>query len=705
MVLITTCEIPRNVGEYLDTVPPSRGGGNGKLNWLRGGILTCMSRDIYKEAEEILASFQEFWAVDDDIRHLYGIVERTGVKEFIAELFFPADFPRSPPELRVSQNITELLGRNIELKSLQNWNENSRTVDVLKELKMLIDSHIEDDFLELKPKPAPKHRESDAYSEFATPEPFEFHGDEESPSVRSVPRPEEQPVRPESGSPAGTSSTLPASMQGRRIASLTSAAAAAEARESLGAQAGLESERVETGQRQPSRDVASTVSPQAPGDVPEGKQWSEEHLAAEAAKAAAESGGLIDEAYWEQQERKQSRGETPATGRIEPEPPEIIEEVSTLTGDPERDARIREEHEMIMMEYSIDYQTNIADINVYLTISVTSTFIININFIDYPEQPRITYPDTLLSLLPNPDSMLETLKKWNRRKPPHVVEILRELETRLWSLNDIEDKLKRIFGEFEASYLPGSKTAVRVTLLTYGFKEYQVTMDLRNYPSRPSVQYGPRLGNLMKRAPEQLKVMQNWDESGEKEAVAILREINWLVDKESRMEFELDLLQGSLKDVRYDPLTHVILAKMKGTMKTEEETFEFKASLPDNYPLVPPSIELVTELPDEKMGEKIDASLKKLLTSWIPQSSYLIDAFNAVSKAIFEVSVITCIICHQFECPACGMKMDSPDLNEETCKAQCSFCERMYHKHCWDQTIASFGKCGFCLRPPPPGST
>lgn len=670
-----------------------------------------MSRDIYKEAEEILASFQEFWAVDDDIRHLYGIVERTGVKEFIAELFFPADFPSTPPELRVSQNITELLGRNIELKTLQNWNENSRTVNVLKELKMLIDSHIEDDFLELKPKPAPKHQESDAYSEFSTPEPFEFHGDEESPSVRSVPRPEEHPGTAASTVPAGTPSTSPApTRQGRRIASLTGAAAAAQARESgsmkaSGGSADGQGAMTDPGdQGEPAPGTAAPGTPRATTDVPERKQWSEEHLAAEAAKTAAESGGLIDEAYWEEQEQKQAQGGAPATGSSDSGPPEIVDEVSTLTGDPERDTKIREEHEMIMMEYSIDYRTNIADINVYLTISVTSTFIININFINYPEQPKITYPDTLLSLLPNPDTMLETLKKWNRRKPPHVVEILRELETRLWSLNDIEDKIKRIFGEFEASYLPGSKTAVRVTLLTYGFKEYQVTMDLRNYPSRPSVQYGPRLGNLMKRAPEQLKVMQNWDESGEKEAVAILREINWLVDKESRMEFELDLLQGSLKDVRYDPLTHVILAKMKGTMKTEEEVFEFKASLPDNYPLVPPSIELVTELPDEKMGEKIDTSLKKLLTSWIPQSSYLIDAFNAVSKAIFEVSVITCIICHQFECPACGMKMDSPDLNEETCRAQCSYCERMYHKHCWDQTIASFGKCGFCLRPPPPGS-
>ena len=38
----------------------------------------------------------------------------------------------------------------------------------------------------------------------------------------------------------------------------------------------------------------------------------------------------------------------------------------------------------------------------------------------------------------------------------------------------------------------------------------------------------------------------------------------------------------------------------------------------------------------------------------------------------------------------------------EKSKCMCPSCERLYHKHCWDQTILSFGKCGFCLRPPPP---
>ncbi|MHA1684144.1 MAG: hypothetical protein ACTSUE_24605 [Promethearchaeota archaeon] len=596
-----------------------------------------MARDIYKEAEEILGAFQEFWAVDDDINHLYGIVERTGVKEFTVELFFSSDFPATPPELRVSQNIVELLGRNIELQSLLNWNENSRTVEILRELKMLIERHLEDDFLDLKPKPAPKEIELKSYSDFATPEPFEFHETGKNLGTKPVARPKRE-----------------------LMAAAAEAAAAA-------------------------REVEAPAVEDEPTIIPDNKKWSEDQLASQPAPA----NDMFDESFW--------AGTSAGAPAIDDGTKK-----KSLTGDPMRDARIAEEHDLLTREYSFDYIDNIANVKVYLTISIDSTFIIGINFIDFPNKPKITFPDKLLSIIPDPGSTLISLRDWTPQHPPNVVEIIRELEMKLWSYNDIELKIKKIFGEFEAVYLPNSMTGVRVTILTYGFKEFHVTIDLKHYPDKPIVEYGKDLANLLTVPPGDLKVMQNWEQSTEKEAVAILREINWLIDKRSRLDFELDLLQGSLKDVRYDPMAHVIIVKMKGTMKTEEQSFEFKATLPDNYPMNPPTIELISELAEEKMEEKIDKSLKGLLAKWIPQSSYLVDAFNAVSKAIFEVSVITCIICHQFECPSCGVKMDSPDLSEPTCKAQCVYCERSYHKHCWDQTIATFGKCGFCLRPPPP---
>nr|MDO8088213.1 hypothetical protein [Candidatus Sigynarchaeum springense] len=585
-----------------------------------------MSREaVFNEAEQILAEFSEFWAVDENIYHLFGIVQKTGVKQYTVEIYFPNDFPASAPQIRISKEIAELLGKQIELKTLSNWRKGeSRVVDILKELKLLIDRSLEMDITDLKITPKSKEGTQKAYSEFATPEPFEFQASGNKPSgVKAVPRPAE----------------------GVKIRAVA----------------------------EPEDEIKVFI--------PDGKKWSEEGL--EKHKAGPE--GSFDEAAWE----------SSGSGGVD-----AGAEAASLTGDPEKDAALKAELDKLMTEYSIDY-TNIADVNIYLTISVESTFIVHINYLDFPERPVIELPDDLKGLIPNPNTQLATLRDWNPADPPSIVDVVRELESSLWSLNEIEAKLKRIFGEFEASYVPNSKTAVRVTILTFGFQEFHVTIDLKGFPHRPAVLYSQNLAALIKVPPEQLKVMQNWENSEEKEPVAIVREINWLIDKESRMSFEIDLLKSNLKDVVWEPLAKTVTVKMKGTMKTQEASFDFKARLPENYPVSPPTIELLSELAEESMETKMKASLKAMLTNWNPNASYLIDAFNALSKAIFEVSVISCIICHKIPCVTCGSLLDSPDPNVETCKAECPYCNRVYHKHCWDQTIASFGKCGFCLRPPP----
>nr|MDO8112765.1 hypothetical protein [Candidatus Sigynarchaeota archaeon] len=577
-----------------------------------------MSREaVFNEAEQILAEFPDFWAVDENIYHLYGVLQKTGVKQYTIEIYFPTDFPASAPQIRISKEVADLLGHKIELKTLSNWKRgSSKVVDILKELKMLVDKMLEMDETDLK-SPRKEGPPSKAYADFSTPEPFEFQATGTKPVIaRKAPRP---------------------------------------------------SESIEIKEVQEPNDEIKVF-------IPEDKKWSEEGLQQHQAPS--------DDAYWS--------GKSPEAGA----------ETGSLTGDAEKDARLKEELDKIMVEYSMDY-TTIADVNVYLSISVESTFIIHVCYLNYPNRPTITLPDSLKSLIPNPNSQLKTLKEWDPSNPPAIVDIIRELEGKLWSLNEIEGKLKRIFGEFEAIYLPNSKTAVKATILTFGFQEFHVTIDLKDYPKRPTVTYSQNLSALIKTSPDQLKVMQNWDNSEEKEPVAIIREINWLIDKESRMSFEIDLLKTSLKDVKWDPLARTVIVKMKGSMKTQETSFDFKSILPDNYPLSPPKIELVTELDDDDLQGKMTTALKGLLSNWNPNASYLIDAFNALSKAIFEVSVISCIICHKIPCPQCGNMLDSPEPNVETCKAECPYCNRMYHKHCWDQTIASFGKCGFCLRPPP----
>ncbi|MHA1699385.1 MAG: hypothetical protein ACTSWN_11135 [Promethearchaeota archaeon] len=590
---------------------------------------------VFSEAEQILAEFPRFWAVDQNINHLYGVVEKTGVKEFTVEIIFPADFPHAPPKIKVSKEIKDLLGENINLRTLVNWNpDTSRVVSILKELKLRINQELEEDYLELRRTIPRKAERSFSYADSNVPEPFDF---QENGTIKTIKRPAEI--------------------------------------------------RLEGGIEVENNEVAEPAGNTPITDIPENRIWTADTTPQE---------NLIDESYWSKQEDISSSDENIFSNSIEPEEMPVL-----TTGDPDRDARILQQLEMLQMEYQIDYKS-FKDVKIYLPISLDTTFIIIVDLSNFPEKPLFKFPADLLSFLPDPDESIQHLHHWNPHVPAAIVEVIRELESKLWSLNDIEMELKKIFGEFNAEYLPGSKTAVKIMILTYGFKEYYVTLDLRDYPNPPTIEYGPNLANLIKINPGQLKVIQNWNKQQEKESVAILREINWLIDKESRMAFEIDLLKGSIKDVSYDPLAKIIKAKLKGMMKTQEETFEFQLILPENYPMNPPKVRLLSEIDDEIVEDKLNKSLSGLLDKWIPSSSYLIDIFNLISKSIFEVSVITCIICHKFNCPTCSAPLDTIDLNEKTCKVICPYCERPYHKHCWDQTIATFGKCGFCLRAPPP---
>ncbi|MEX2682355.1 MAG: hypothetical protein Q6373_012210, partial [Candidatus Sigynarchaeota archaeon] len=380
-----------------------------------------MSREaVFSEAEQILAEFPDFWAVDENIYHLFGVIQKTGVKQYTVEIYFPNDFPASAPQIRISKEIAELLGKQIELKTLSNWKKGvSRVVDILKELKLLIEKSLEMDVTELKIVPKSKESAQKAYAEFATPEPFEFQAAGDKPSgVKAVPRPSE----------------------GVKIKTVA----------------------------EPEDEIKVFI--------PDGKRWSEEGL--EKHKAGSE--GDLDESAWTSGD---SGGVDAGT------------EIASLTGDPEKDAALRAELDKLMTEYSIDY-TNIADVNIYLTISVESTFIIHINYLDFPERPKIDLPDDLKTLIPNPYTQLASLRDWNPAYPPSIVDVVRELESRLWSLNEIEAKLKRIFGEFEAAYIPNSKTAVKVTILTFGFQEFHVTIDLKDFPRRPAVLYSQNLAAL-----------------------------------------------------------------------------------------------------------------------------------------------------------------------------------------------------------------
>jgi len=357
---------------------------------------------------------------------------------------------------------------------------------------------------------------------------------------------------------------------------------------------------------------------------------------------------------------------------------------------------------LIQQEYAYDQKSHHkGDLNIYLTITLAKTFIIHINFTNYPAKPSVDVPKEAYNLIGDVYQKLEVLRNWNVKQPSHIVDILHELENKLFFIKDIEQESKKILGEYQCDLDSEDVTKLKVHLVTYGFKEYLMDVNLESHPKPPIINLSSQLQQIIMTPLTELDSYKNWV-NGESEPVEVIRELAWLVDKNSRINFEIELLKDHYKKIEYNASTSILNVDMKGKMKTQDLMFQFQIDLPIDYPMKVPSIKITNEFElesHEKIKEDLQSSFKNFFDDWSP-FSYLVDLFNAISKKIFEVSVVSCVICHKIDCPTCSLKIAGPE--QETCHTDCPYCERSYHKHCWEQTIKSFGKCGFCLKTPPP---
>jgi len=72
----------------------------------------------------------------------------------------------------------------------------------------------------------------------------------------------------------------------------------------------------------------------------------------------------------------------------------------------------------------------------------------------------------------------------------------------------------------------------------------------------------------------------------------------------------------------------------------------------------------------EKIKDDLQTALKEFFNEWTP-FSYLIDLFSLISTKIFELSAVSCVICHNLKCPTCSTKIAGP----ESCNTSCPHCE------------------------------
>jgi hypothetical protein len=116
--------------------------------------------------------------------------------------------------------------------------------------------------------------------------------------------------------------------------------------------------------------------------------------------------------------------------------------------------------ELIIREYddvSAEFTCEIiknekSKINVFLSRSLEEHFIVNIDFKEFPEKPKIKFPKELKKLLGKPEDALLTFANWNPENPAKIVEILRELEHHLIKSTQKNDYSTRIIVDKNQPY-------------------------------------------------------------------------------------------------------------------------------------------------------------------------------------------------------------------------------------------------------------
>jgi len=139
---------------------------------------------------------------------------------------------------------------------------------------------------------------------------------------------------------------------------------------------------------------------------------------------------------------------------------------------------------LIQQEYAYDQKSHKkGDLNIYLTITLAKTFIIHINFTNYPAKPYVDVPEEASNLIGDVYQKIEVLRNWDAKKPSHIVDILHELENKLFFIKDIEQESKKILGEYQCDLISDDVTKLKVHLVTYGFKEYLMDAIQGSHPS------------------------------------------------------------------------------------------------------------------------------------------------------------------------------------------------------------------------------
>jgi ubiquitin-protein ligase len=324
---------------------------------------------------------------------------------------------------------------------------------------------------------------------------------------------------------------------------------------------------------------------------------------------------------------------------------------------------------------------------------------ITINFKKYPQKPQIMLTDDLLVRIRNLDGTLTKLKFWDALNPAKIVDILKEIETKLMEDSLVENEIEMVKREFNTRRI--TKNRIVITLTSYGQKSFDVELNLKYYPQPPLIYFPSELKQIQV---EELEGIKMWASRPQKRIMDVLRSLSHAINNIYRLEFEESLLrmiadEFIVMDDGYQIKITVPLTKDEDpeVVKSSSGELLLRINVPNSYPLSPPKIEIDSD--SEDLTNDARVFLAYLLKSWSP-SMFISDAVNRLSLSLSNTSLYKCLICGQKECPSCGQSLLTVPVkdSQEICEVPCIHCKRPYHVHCLTEALdMGMKKCGFCL--------
>ncbi len=339
---------------------------------------------------------------------------------------------------------------------------------------------------------------------------------------------------------------------------------------------------------------------------------------------------------------------------------------------------------------------------IYLAAGPEHLYTIPFSLANFPDRPDIKWPQEVYDEIGDPAKFIKQLRAWDSGYPPQVYEVFQAFESYAFNyynaVGELKNELRDIEGEYASQLVRDNY--IRITLFSFNKSEHHVEINLERYPDIEWV-FTPDMEQMLGPVGE---FMARYAQRAEKpKIIAVLRDISWEIDKITRLSFDYKVLVNNVTEaissLSLDPEKKTISGAISGELKTASIRFDFIADFSKGYPEHPPEINLspAGEVDPEVIG-KLEALISESGTTW-SLSSFFIDLLNQIHIAIFKSSIITCVICHKLFCPSCDEPMFLPKGSiGKTCYVECSNCHRPYHKHCFENTIQSVGKCAVCMQ-------